>query len=105
MVEGVIEKIINSKPFGLLIILPENDKQMSEGVRKLWKDTQAILAGNAFRIPIFFSQENKENLELYKNLLTVSQSNQANKEKRWVPGKYQFVISSTDPVKLDSIEL
>jgi len=34
--EGAIEKIINAKPFGLLVILPESDKEMKEGVRGLW---------------------------------------------------------------------
>lgn len=33
MFEGVIEQIINSKPFGLLIILPESDAKMSVGIR------------------------------------------------------------------------
>jgi hypothetical protein len=78
---------------------------MSEGIRKLWSQTQDTLSSNPFRIPIFFSIESTENLELYNKLKEVAVSNRANLEKRWVPGKYQFVISSTDPVKLDSVEL
>lgn len=32
LVEGVIEKILNAKPFGLLIVLPEDDSQLSSKI-------------------------------------------------------------------------
>lgn len=38
IVDGLIEKILNSKPFGVLIILPTEESKMNEGVKKLWVD-------------------------------------------------------------------
>ena len=75
LVDGLIEKILNSKPFGVLIILPTEESKMNEGVKKLWLDVQAVLSSNYLNIPIFFSFENEETMSLYKKLALSAEAN------------------------------
>lgn len=81
IVDGLIEKILNSKPFGVLIILPTEESKMNEGVKKLWIDVQNVLSSNYLNIPIFFSFENEENMALYKKLEQSALNNKGNTQK------------------------
>lgn len=68
-VEGVIEDIINSKPLGLVILLPEtDDSKLNAETRTLWNEAQGTLSTNQLNIPIFFSEETAESKKLYTDL-------------------------------------
>ena len=63
-----------------------------------------MLFTHGLKIPIFFSFENKENLELYGKLKDIA-NGKGKTDKKWVPGHFQFVVTATDPIKVDQMEV
>jgi len=107
-VEGVIEDIINSKPLGLVVLLPDvDDSKLNAETKALWNEAQGTLSSNQLNIPIFFSEETPESKKLYVDLKREAnaKTDVPEKKKKRMQASHQFVINGAEPTVVDSLDL
>ena len=64
-----ISKVFSKNPLSILFILPRDfESAGSTPNMKLWEDVQMQLTGQAIDIPVYFSFETEDLVELYKTL-------------------------------------
>lgn len=99
---------MNSKPLGLLLILPNvAQKDLTSKVEKVWNQLQEVLATHKLNIPIYFTFEDFEKSKMYDDL--------KNEHKKKLDGTADgniftrklltLEVKAADPVLTPSLEL
>ena len=100
--------ILNSKPLGVLLMLPNiPQKDLSEDLESLWNSIQETLTAHKINIPIFFTVEDEDKLQLYKELeqFRIAGEN-GDLDTFFLTRKTPyFEVKAADPKLVDQLEL
>lgn len=100
--------LLNSKPLGVLLMLPNiAQRDISADLEKLWISIQETLSSHKINIPIFFTVENEQKLQLYKELEDYRVKNANGELDTFFLTKYTpyFEVQAADPKLMDNLEL
>lgn len=99
--------VLNSKPLGLLMILPQTaQKDLSDKVTDTWNKIQDALATHRLNIPIYFTFEDEDKLNLYEDLKSkVGKAASSEGSNPLFKKTLHFDVKGADPVLIHSLEL
>lgn len=101
-------EVLNSKPLGLLLILPNvAQKDIGSKLEKMWVEIQETLATHRLNIPIYFTQEDSDKIELYNELRQEKEKKQKgiDDEGMFFKTTPYMEVKGSDPTLIPSLEL
>jgi hypothetical protein len=99
---------INSNPLGVLLMLPNvPQKDISVELEKLWITVQDTLSTHKINIPIYFTVETEESMQLYNELEQFRiDSENGNVDNFFLTRQIPyFEVKAADPKLVESLEL